>query len=63
VNFDPVDAKPRKADISHHKEQTPNKRFYNVSPCVMLDIECSLSSRKKAKKLLRDKNYNFREVK
>lgn len=29
----------------------------------MLDIECSLSSRKKAKKLLRDKDSNFREVK
>ena len=29
----------------------------------MLDIECSLSSRKKAKKLLRDHNFNFREVK
>lgn len=48
-NFEPVDAKIKTPALKEFEKAKPNKRFYNVSPCVLKNTHCSLKSRQEAK--------------
>lgn len=48
-SFERVDAKIRTPALKEFEKTKPNKRFYNVSPCVLKKHSCSLKSRQEAK--------------
>lgn len=48
-NFEPIDAKIKTPALKEFEKSKPNKRFYNVSPCVLKTTHCTLKSRQAAK--------------
>ena len=48
-SYERVDAKIRTPALKEYPKTKPNKRFYNVSPCVLKNTHCTLKSRQEAK--------------
>ena len=49
VDYIQIDKKELAPQLDHKPTVTQNKKFFEISPCVINKAECSLKSRKEAK--------------